>query len=924
MFIKKLTIKGFKSFADKTSIEFKKGINIILGPNGCGKSNIIDAIRWVLGEKRLKTLRASKSEDIIFGGSQERSAANYAEVSFLLNNEPKMINSEFPEVLVSRKLFRSGDAVYSTNKQECRLKDIHELFLDTGLGKGSYSIIQQGQIDQILSSRPEERRALFEEAAGIARSKLLVKESKSKLAKTEENLERLADILLEVKHQMDTLKEQAEKALEYKNLKNFIDLSDKRIFYARYAKILKKISDSDHKGKAFEEKVKSLKDQMQNKYSEIDDVISQINLTEEKLEQFRDDEKELEMKEYKLNEQIKIFRNEHERLKKSHEKAKEKQEQLLEKKQSQQSLMQNWADEERDLEDQALEFEERQEELSSQLIQLEENIHSTATKINDLRSENQSLNKEISVILEKQKKVFQELVHSLETKKGEISRTLQEKNKYKDQIGKELTRIDGFFKKWNFSLENQSEELLTSNKILDELKELSHNMNDFKNHFKNYESSVQEILDFFEKDAGLVFNEEYEFKIQSSRSTLESNNDEIFDLEEELEQKRKSRDTIIRVRSENEIQLNKIREKQINLLSEREKLSKEIASTELEIHSFSEELSELEIEMSDIEEEVFQSVDQYEKIRVEKQILDKEKSVQRDFVMEKTKELQALEEEQKQISEEMERLSLRMEKIIMEHKENLIKRDMIENVYFDKYGENIQNSFEPEKLEKIDENQMEVEIREAKRKLENIGAVNLLAIDEYEEVKERYEFQEQNRLDMQQAKEDLEKLINEVQDQSTQQFLEIFEKIHKNFTLVFKKAFNGGKCKLELADPLLPLESGIDIIVQPPGKKLQSIALLSGGERTMVALSLMFSIFMVKPSPFCLMDEVDAALDELNIERFLNIVNEFSDQTQFIIITHNRITAQRGNTFYGVTMQEAGITKVFSFKPDNHNNENIA
>jgi chromosome segregation protein len=269
-------------------------------------------------------------------------------------------------------------------------------------------------------------------------------------------------------------------------------------------------------------------------------------------------------------------------------------------------------------------------------------------------------------------------------------------------------------------------------------------------------------------------------------------------------------------------------------------------------------------------------------------------------------------------------MTKRLDKIVFQYKENIMKQDMLKDNFLEKYGKNIEDLYSDELVEEIDENELDMEIRRSREKLNNMGPVNLLAIDEYEEVRSRFEFLDQNRQDMENAKEDLQNLIHEVYSQATESFTEAFNQIEKNLEVVFKKAFGGGKCHLKLEDPKAPLESGIEIIAQPPGKKLQSIALLSGGERTMVAMSIMFAIFMTKPSPFCLLDEVDAALDEANIERFANIINEFSHNTQFIIITHNRITAQRGDIFYGVTMQEPGITKVFSFKPDNLDNENIA
>lgn len=919
MFIKKLIINGFKSFADKTVIEFKDGVNVIIGPNGCGKSNIIESIRWVLGEQRMKAFRAEKSEDVIFAGTENRQASSYAEVTFHLNNDPKLLNLDMPEVLVSRKLFRSGESLYYMNKKECRLKDLQSLFLDTGIGKNSYSIIQQGQIDQILSSKTDERRMIFEEAAGIARSKILIKETEQKLLKTLENLARLTDILTEVKKQMDALKSQAEKAMEYSSLKKSIAENDKKIFGGKYRKIMADINEYNEKGKVFEEKIKQMRAEMQSIYDEIENSSSEISLAEEKQSNLREDEKKLEMEEYRLNSQITTLKGEHERLKKLFKKISEEIEFHQKRKEEMETFLASQQSVEDELDSKIEGHESEQDQLTAQLVELEEQIQDISGKIIRIRENNQAMDREVSSLLKKQKETFAMLMNTLETKRQTISANLKEKNQLKEKIGSYFVKLDGFIKKWEFAI--SSDTLSTqSAEISADLKKFFESMKNFKSDYIHYESEIQEILNFFEKEGQTLFSEEYDHQIQSIRNRIELGQDELAHLEKELENKRKTRDTVIRVSSDNKVSLNQVKEKKLALLNERDKTKKETASIGQTIQSKKNEATDTEIEMENTESEIFQMIDAYESTRTKREKISKEYQACNAMILEKTKSLREMENMQKEISGEIDKISKRMEKIVLEYKENLIRKDMLETSYYDKYLKQI-SEIDLNSLGNVDERKLELENNDSRNRLEQIGNVNLLAIDEYNEIKDRFEHLDKQRQDMESSRADLKKLMEDVNRQATDSFMEVFSQIEKNFQTIFTKAFNGGKCQLQLEDPAKPLESGIEIIAQPPGKKLQSIFLLSGGEKAMTALSIMFAIFMIRPAPFCLLDEVDAPLDEANVERFTKIIDQFTDKTQFVIITHNRLTAQTGDIFYGITMQEKGVTKVFSYKPENINTE---
>ncbi|OHD12988.1 MAG: hypothetical protein A2Y41_08775 [Spirochaetes bacterium GWB1_36_13] len=922
MFIKKILLHGFKSFADKTVIEFKEGINVIIGPNGCGKSNIIDAIRWVLGEQKVKMLRGGESKDVIFNGTELRSPAGYAEVRFYISNEPKVVNSDLPEIIISRKLFRSGESVYMLNKKECRLKDIQSLFMDTGVGKSFYSIIQQGQIGQILSSKTQERRQIFEEAAGVAGSKLKIKEAVLNLEKTEENLSRLYDLLSEVGKQKDALQVQAETALKYRKLKGFMKESDQQVFGIRYAKIKKELQKSEENGSFFQEKIQSMNEQIEENKNTIDEVISRIHRDEEKIEAVKEDERTYIIQESRTDDQIRSLRGEHERLKKFALGLEHKKKEYQRKKEEFSDFFKTCLLEEEDLDEKIDDLQVNFDQLVSQLIELEEGLSGLSGKIGFLKKENQELDSQMSFLLKKQKEIFNQIFHSIENKKEIISSVLKEKNNQKEKIGIGFNRIENFLKKWSFFWENN---LPTKDieEIRHDLKNLFTSVEGLKNHFHSYDKEVQEILDFFEKEGGVVFNEDYNTKLDNIRKKMELNSKNIIDLEKELEHKRKSRDTIIHIKSETHIELNRYKERKIGILSEKDKTQKEMKTIEKEIKNLEQEYEETQIEIENTQTEVFNLIEKLEEIKDKKEKMEREKNLIQKRIFEFSKKVKDLEMINRNLLDEKEKIGESMKDFVLKHQRNMIEKHNLETQFFDKYSVNLEE-LPLENTENLDEKKLLGDIRKAGEELEMIGAVNHLAVEDYEAAKERFDTLDHTKNDLEKAKEDIRRLIQEVNQQATESFMDTFNQIRANFELVFKNAFNGGKCELKLSEPEKPLESDIEIIVQPPGKKLQSIQLLSGGEQTMTAISIIFAIFMSKPSPFCLLDEVDAPLDEANVDRFIKIINQFSDKTQFVIITHNRLTAKGGDVFYGVTMQEPGVTKVFSYKPDNLEKENIA
>ncbi|HOJ49452.1 MAG TPA: AAA family ATPase [Spirochaetota bacterium] len=896
--LKKLLINGFKSFAYKTVIDFSNGINIIVGPNGCGKSNIIDAIRWVLGEQGTKMLRASSGTDVIFGGSDAAPPASYAEVSIIIDNSAKILNVDFDDVVVTRKLFRSGESYFYINKREVRLKDIHNLFFDTGLGKGSYSIIQQGQIDAILSSNPAERRAIFEEAAGIVSSKKLINETLSKLEKTSENLLRLEDIISEVQKNLFILKEQADKAKLYKSIEKSINDIEKSIFFSEYNNIKNEYNSLKNLEITLENEIESIKISIANIEHNIDNIIDNISDYEAKISVLRNEEKRLEIEEYKLGEKINILRGEDQRLRKEFEKCNISKEKLLAKIKDTEKILSYMENELNNINTSIKEYEQKDQEFFSSILEIESYINLTLKSLENLKNENKSINEQINSILSNQSLILKDLFKRLEDNKDIIVSSLKGKKDAVNKVSNYINKLNIIFS--YDSLESKKSEVIELLNLL-------------KKEFEIYNIEIQKVFSIFE-EANIMILDEYANRVNLLRDTYTKNLNSIQNLEDDINKSKSSKDKITELKNQNYLNLTRTKDKYINMLSEIDRVKKEYNELNNSLKDIENNLLEIQNNIEEIESQVFSVIDSYEAVKEKLSKIQKEKKEHENKTLKMSDELRRFEKEKSVFSEKLSSAYERKNKLNLKLSEVTTKKNILQSQFFEKYGENI-DSINSDIVIK-DYDNLKLQLIELKKKQQELWPVNLLAIDEYEEVNKRYEYLNNNKNDILKAKRDLETIIEETNKKMRDEFLKSFEQIRKNLEYTFKRAFGGGECIIEIQDRNDILNSGIEIIARPPGKKLKNINLLSGGERSMIALSIIFAIFMRKISPFCLLDEVDAALDEANVKRFITLVEDFSKNTQFIIITHNRITAQHGDVFFGVTMQDPGITKVFSFKPD--------
>jgi len=898
--LKKLIINGFKSFANKTIIDFSNGINIIVGPNGCGKSNIIDAIRWVMGEQANRMLRASNSIDVIFGGSEVASPSSYAEVSIVIDNSKKVLNIEFDEVVITRKIFRSGESVFYINKREVRLKDIHNLFFDTGLGKGSYSIIQQGQIESILSSNPNERILIFKEAAGIVSSKKLIDETRIKLEKVNESLLRLEDILTEVYKNMINLQEQADKARKYKEIEDRIIYIEKALLATEYFSLKKEYDSIKNAESLIQKEEEDIKSNIISIENQIEAVINDISKYEELLDDLREKEKSLEMEEYKSGEKINILRGEHQRLKKELEKIVSNKEKIYLKKNEIESSLSLIDKELSTIKNSITDYEAKEEEFTSNIIEIEDFISKSFESLKRLKEDNKNINKEINDIINEQSSILDNVFKNLEVNKDIIISSVKAKRGAS-------TRVLEYINKLKILLSNNDDFYRNKQECFEIISRL-------KNEFESYNQEVQNVFSLFE-ESNILLLDDYSKKLNYLREIYDKNITNIQYLEDEINKTKVSREKILELKNQNYVALSRLRDRYVTLLTESDRLKKEkdnINNTLLETES---SINETEYNIQDIESLIFELIDSYENIKSQLSSIRLNKKDYESKIVKMTEELKKMEREKNSLSEKISSIYERKNKINLKFSEVSTKKDIIQSQFFEKYAQKIEDVTID--INSLDVSNIKKEIIELKKKQQELWPVNLLAIDEYEEVSKRYEYLNNNKNDILKAKKDLEFIIEETNEKMRSEFIKTFNEIQRNLEYTFKRAFGGGECLLELQDKNDILNSGIEIIARPPGKKLKNISLLSGGERTMIALSIIFAIFMRKVSPFCLLDEVDAALDEANVKRFINLVENFSKSTQFIIITHNRITAQHGDVFFGVTMQEPGITKVFSFKPDN-------
>ena len=1181
MYLKRLELQGFKSFADKTILEFKPGITSVIGPNGSGKSNISDAIRWVLGEQSMKSLRGAKSEDIIFAGTQNRKSLGFAEVSMVMDNSDGELPIEYAEVTVTRKIYRSGETGYFINKAPCRLKDIIELFMDTGIGKDGYSIIGQGKIDEILSNKSEDRRHIFEEAAGIVKYRTRKAESEKKLEQTKLNLLRIHDILSEIESNIGPLKQQSDKAKQYLELREELKQLEVGVFVQgieENRERLKQITadeeimkvqeeEASAKMRSMQEEKESLKQAVENLMAEIEHV---QNLGFESTNQIEKIRADIEV----LKEKIQNYIHTQERLEKEIQELEEKTSLLKEEKKSKEekkdSLFSNKGKYEEQLKEKEAELKELTKSMSTQELEGEEKKRevekATDEKYELISTENslrihrengekkqkacdEEIGKLISQMdmarqdkqemasafyeIEKHKQEKEKELEGLKTKRLELQEKLE---KFEDERGKLQYAYRMKESRFQFLQETEKEKegytksvkaLLTAcekdvslkqgvhdvlanlirvekdyevaievclgqalqNMVTQTEKDAQKLINYLREHKlgrasflpisavkgkklekfekvdgviglasdlvssdKMYEQIVLNLLgrtvitDSMETAVLLAKKNNYGFRIVTLKGdvvhpsgamtggsmapktvNILGRGREIEELEKvlgkmkkELDGKQEEKEALSeevakQVEAEKvaeealkEVEINyatkrqemqmqeekletlKTRREEVNkekealakeeetLFASQEETKKKIAEVEARVEELTKvitalanenkekqtyidninvDITDLRISVSSFEEsgasldEIMARIDsemeangkmvEQKKLEMEtakkeeaeskskiesleKSIVDIRQNVSEsqqkleDLKQVRTEKNEKLVELEREVSSQFETLEdLKGHVVKIEVKKSKVEQDIQDGInnLWNEYEVTPNTADEFKRPENMQKAQREVNV--LKTQIRELGSINIDAIEEYKKTKQRYDFMCEQRVDLEDTVAKLRGVINQMTDKMKEQFAEKFVQINKNFNEVFVELFGGGRAELILEDENNILECGIDIRVQPTGKKLQNMMLLSGGEKAFTAIALLFAILKINPAPFCILDEIEAALDDVNVYRYADYLKKFSQETQFLVITHRKGTMEAADSVYGITMEENGVSKLLSLQLKN-------
>ncbi|MDF9867612.1 chromosome segregation protein [Bacilli bacterium PM5-3] len=957
MYLKRVEAIGFKSFANKVNISFTPGINGIVGPNGCGKSNIIDAIKWVLGEQSTKNLRASGMSDVIFSGSEDHKKQNFAEVTLVFDNDSKILNIDYDEVEITRRLYRSGESEYLINKTPCRLKDIVELIMDTGLGKDSLSMISQGAISNFAHAKPIERRAIFEEAAGVAKYKKKKNEALRKLDRTNDNLLRITDILSELETQLEPLRIQANKAKKYLEKKERLEKIEVSVIVHDVNRLEMELSKTKNKLSDINQELVSLDtqllfdegktDQLKDSLKKYDDEI--VNLQQSLLQQVdiisalekQKNDDEVRVNDNKSQEYIDNLKNKLDEL--SYEIS------------GLNNNLKMYISDSDDLKNDYEKFKDQYDQsmLSIQRKQQQKNTYQSQKDVLENMNENKT-NVFAGV------KAIINAKDSLDGIVGMVSDLFEVDNEYQEAISKSLTSSmqnivvetnDDAKAAVNFLKTNHAGratfiplETIKARYIKEDDLYIANNSKGFINIATNlisFDSDYQKVFEYL-LNTTLVCDE-ISNAIKLAKAT--KNRYRIITLDGEIisvgglvtgGKDKNNRGNVLTIKKD----LEKVSEHLIKLdyeikmdtesLNEDEQLinnlRNKINQQNITIAKLEESISHKKYTFDDLkneyqtlsDKEYNQDNDDYkgnsiidklnEAIMVRDRILTAIKSA-RETHFEVNKDISTLESQTKEnriaistLKEEHNNLNIEKTKKDIELKNML---DRLAN----EYQLTIDNAKEQLVIE-LDLKLAKEEVNQLKRQIKNLGTINIFAIEEYEKVNERYIFLNEQKDDLEKAKDEILSMINDTDKIMVERFSQTIEAVNIELPKTFKKMFGGGDARLEYTDPSDILETGIEIIAHPPGKSIQNLTLFSGGEKALIALSVLFAILKARPIPLCILDEVEAALDQANVERFARFLKDFTSSTQFIVITHRPGTMEQCDVLYGVTMQEKGVTKM--------------
>ncbi|MEG0139079.1 MAG: AAA family ATPase [Bacilli bacterium] len=971
MYLKEIKTHGFKSFADCINIEFSKTITGIVGPNGSGKSNIVDAIRWVLGEQSIKSLRGgSLMSDVIFSGSKTRNQQNVASVSLVFDNNDKYLPIDYTEVEIKRRLYKDGTNEYYLNNEKCRLKDINDILLDSAMAKESFNIISQGKIEEILSNKPSERRIIFEEAAGLLKYKKRKEDALRKLDRTNVNLDRIQDIINELNKQQVPLKEQAEQTKKYNYLKKQLDqieisliTNDITRTNDKYQKEISKINiisndlltltTNNTKNEAMVEKYKYDITNISREINILQTKLINISTTIEKLNSKKQlllerskqrlnsttENKVINLKEQSLKIEAKIS-NLNNEINNSHENIEQLNIKITQ------------------IENDIQTIKESKKKYEQKLQQENRNEILTKNKIELLKKEidnNTILPYSVNQILNNKKLNG---IHNV------IGNLIETTNELKIAIAVSLANNSSFIVTDNELNAHEAIKFLKQNKYgratffpLNIIKPRVIETSSFED-LTGFIDIAANLVKYDKKYKNIILNQlgnviivdnidnankiskqiNHKYKIVTLDGELIhvggsisggiNKTKNIITIKYELEENIKNLEIINKHISKIEKQINeydnnlKTKEDDLYLtVKDKIKQTETKKIKDLIVLEQSNSLEQIKQEINDnnvflngtVSSEETNILEQYyTKIKLKDQLLN---TIE---LLTKKKNEQSYELNNYELALKKENSQYNIKNSELKQSEILknrldVKLDNMLNNLSESYHLTYEQAKESYELT-LDENKARNEVNNLKNTLKEIGEINPLAITQYEEINKRHDFLDNQKQDLIQALETLLEIIKEMDDIMAKEFIKTFKVINENFKITFQELFKGGNAELILSEPNNILETGIEIIASPPGKKLTTIQLLSGGEKTFTAISLLFAIIKSRKTPFCILDEVEAALDEVNVESFGKYLQKLKEKTQFIIITHKKKTMEYVDTLYGITMQESGISKLVSVK----------
>ena len=913
MRLSRIKLSGFKTFVDSTSLNFPSNLTGIVGPNGCGKSNIIDAIRWVMGESSARNLRGETMDDVIFSGSSSRSEVSHASIELLFDNSDNKLDSKFAkfsEIMIRREANRDGTSTYFLNNARCRRKDIREVFLGTGLGPRSYAIIEQGMISKIIDSKPEELRTYLEEAAGISKYKEKRRETELRLKHTSENLSRLNDIMREINSSLTKLQKQARDAELYKELKS----KEENL----------KIKITAQKIIRFDEKLEYSKKENHTYLVQKEKYISESTGYVSKVDELRLSRDTEQDRYTKIQSESFHIAAEIARAEKDIEYTQ----------QIETSKKDNINDINTDI-----------EKIQTQI----DDLNNKKLLNNDLIDKNEVNKKELEIKIKNIDKAIKDSSFSLQNWQSNFNKFLADKLELQKKIELEKSRIESYIENIK-NLEkrldkyNESDDS-TENNIQIELLENSESYQKKLINFKvDYERYIKKLPSDATKSLNQMLNnliDEFKGIVIKIKENNKSVRQQIKDIQNNIKIYKdkiiSSEDLLIKFANQNdeyEKHKNYLEKQKIDLKQVHDKLNWQFNESSEELNVKNVQVTTLKTEISSYADNLARSSADIDVLVQKKQELlsNSEKPIElniknklnnfinhkkeKDIQLTKSQEkISSIDTEIRKYEDKIGNLSVKSQSVEKQINDSNIalaeiktnKLALLENSDFDK--DRILQIIKTIDETALDDN--EKMLSETKNKIDKLGAINLAAIDELKEQEERKTYLDKQFEDLTKSVEILESAIKKIDIETKSKFKDTFDAINKNLSYFFPKIFGGGKSYLELTDNDL-LNTGVNIMAKPPGKLVKNLNLLSGGEKAGTGIAFVFSIFRINPAPFCLLDEVDAPLDEANNERFCHVVKEMSETVQFIFITHNKSTMQMADVLSGVTMREAGVSKMVS------------